>query len=321
MTDAAISQAPVRRSQPRGAFVARIFEAVCFTAATALLATLGGLLVSLFIGGWPAFKRFGPAFFTTSTWNPVTDVYGAAGPIVGTLVTAAIALLISLPIAGGVAFFLTELCPAKLRRPIGTAVELLAGIPSIVYGMWGLFVFAPLFSKYVQMPMMMAAKPGSLLEKLTVGVPNGSGILSASIILAIMILPFMAATLRELLQTVPAAVRESAYALGATTAEVVMSVTLPYVRGGAIGAVMLGLGRALGETMAVTFIIGNAHGMPGSLFDSGSTIASTIANEFTEATSPVHSSALIALGFVLFVITFVVLALARLMLRNAEQRR
>jgi phosphate transport system permease protein len=320
MSDAAISQAPVRRTHPRGAFVARIFEAVCFTAATALLATLGGLLVSLFIGGWPAFKRFGFSFFTSSTWNPVTDVYGAAGPIVGTLVTAAIALLISLPIAGGVAFFLTELCPAKLRRPIGTAVELLAGIPSIVYGMWGLFVFAPLFSKFVQMPLMMAAKPGSLLEKLTVGVPNGSGILSASIILAIMILPFMAATLRELLQTVPAAVRESAYGLGATTAEVVMSVTLPYVRGGAIGAVMLGLGRALGETMAVTFIIGNAHGMPNSLFDSGSTIASTIANEFTEATSPVHSAALIALGLVLFVITFAVLALARLMLRNAEKR-
>jgi phosphate transport system permease protein len=323
MTDVAISDAPPapgRRSQPRGALVARIFEGLCFTAATALLATLGGLLISLFIGGWPAFHRFGLGFFTTATWNPVTDVYGAAGPIVGTLVTATIALAISLPIAGGVAFFLTELCPAKLRRPIGTAVELLAGIPSIVYGMWGLFVFAPLFSKFVQMPLMMAAKPGSLLEKLTTGVPNGSGILSASIILAIMILPFMAATLRELLLTVPAPVRESAYGLGATTAEVVMSVTLPYVRSGAIGAVMLGLGRALGETMAVTFIIGNSHGMPSSLFDSGSTIASTIANEFTEATSPVHTAALIALGFVLFVITFVVLALARLMLRNAEQR-
>jgi phosphate transport system permease protein len=321
MSDAVISSAqPLRRSQPRGAIVAKIFEGLCFAAATALLATLGGLLISLFLGGWPVFRRFGLSFFTSSTWNPVTDVYGAAGPIVGTLVTAIIALALSLPIAGGVAFFLTELCPAKLRRPIGTAVELLAGIPSIVYGMWGLFVFAPLFSKFVQMPLMMAAKPGSLLEKLTTGVPNGSGILSASIILAIMILPFMAATLRELLLTVPAPVRESAYGLGATTAEVVMSVTLPYVRSGAIGAVMLGLGRALGETMAVTFIIGNAHGMPSSLFDSGSTIASTIANEFTEATSPVHSASLIALGFVLFVITFAVLALARLMLRNTEQR-
>jgi phosphate transport system permease protein len=313
-------RAPSRRPRPRGALVAQVFEGLCFSAATALLVTLGGLLVSLFVGGWPALRLAGLSFFTTSSWNPVTDVYGAAGPIVGTLVTSFLALLISLPIAGGVAFFLTELCPAPLRRPIGTAVELLAGIPSIVYGMWGLFVFAPLFSRYVHMPLMMKAEPGSLLEKLVAGVPNGTGILSASIILAIMILPFMAATLRELLQTVPAAVRESAYGLGATTAEVVMSVTLPYVRAGAIGAVMLGLGRALGETMAVTFIIGNAHGLPDSIFASGSTIASTIANEFTEATSPEHTSALIALGLVLFVITFAVLALARLMLGRAEQR-
>jgi len=320
MTDAAISTAPARRAQPRGALVGKFFEWTCFGTATALLAALSGLLISLFVGGWPAFKKFGFGFFTSTAWNPVTDVYGAAGPIVGTLVTSGIALALALPVAGGVAFFLVELCPAKLRRPIGTAVELLAGIPSIVYGMWGLFVFAPLFAKYVQMPLMMAAAPGSLLEKLTTGIPNGSGILSASIILAIMILPFMAATLRELLLTVPAAVRESAYGLGATTAEVVMTVTLPYVRAGAIGAVMLGLGRALGETMAVTFIIGNAHGLPKSIFDSGSTIASTIANEFAEASSPEHMGALLALGFVLFVITFAVLALARLMLRKQEVR-
>ncbi|WP_372786594.1 phosphate ABC transporter permease subunit PstC [Phenylobacterium sp.] len=296
--------------------IGQIFEGLCFAAATSLLIALGGLLFSLVVGGWPAIHKFGLGFLTVSTWNPVTDVYGAAGPIVGTLVTAGLALLIALPIAGGVAFFLTELCPAPLRRPIGTAVELLAGIPSIVYGMWGLFVFAPLFSRFVQLPLMSAAKPGSLLETLTSGVPNGSGILSAAIILAIMILPFMAATLRELLLTVPAAVRESAYGLGATTAEVVMSVTLPYVRTGAIGAVMLGLGRALGETMAVTFIIGNSHGFPKSLFDSGSTIASTIANEFTEASTSMHTAALIALGLVLFVITFIVLGLARLMLRT-----
>jgi phosphate transport system permease protein len=321
MTDAVLTAAGLpRRGKPRGALIARGFEGLCFAAATALLAALGGLLISLAIGGWPAFSRFGLGFFTTSTWNPVTEVYGAAGPIVGTLVTAFLALIMALPVAAGVAFFLTELCPAPLRRPIGTAVELLAGIPSIVYGMWGLFVFAPLFAKYVQMPLMMSAEPGSWLEKLTTGIPNGSGILSASIILAIMILPFMAATLRELLLTVPAAVRESAYGLGATTMEVVTQVTLPYVRGGAIGAIMLGLGRALGETMAVTFIIGNSHGLPQSLFDSGSTIASTIANEFTEATSPVHSSALIALGLVLFVISFSVLALARLLLRRQEIR-
>jgi len=322
MSDIALPETvrPAPRGVPKGAAVARVFEGLCFAAATALLAALGGLLASLLIGGWPALKTFGFSFLTTSTWNPVTDVYGAAGPIVGTVVTSALALAIALPIAGGVAFFLTELCPAPLRRPIGTAVELLAGIPSIVYGMWGLFVFAPMFSKFIQMPLMMAAKPGSLLEKLTTGIPNGSGILPASIILAIMILPFMAATLRELLLTVPAAVRESAYGLGATTAEVVMSVTLPYVRAGAIGAVMLGLGRALGETMAVTFIIGNSHGLPKSLFDSGSTIASTIANEFTEASTPMHSAALIALGLVLFLITFTVLGLARLLLRLQEHR-
>ena len=322
MSDAVLPTAgqSARRSSPRGAAVGKIFEGLCFAAATALLVALGGLIFSLLVGGWPAIRRFGFGFLTTATWNPVTDVYGAAGPIIGTLVTATVALLIALPIAGGVAFFLTELCPAPLRGPIGTAVELLAGIPSIVYGMWGLFVFAPIFSRFVQLPLMSAATPGSLLEKLTTGVPNGSGILSASVILAIMILPFMAATLRELLLTVPAAVRESAYGLGATTAEVVMSVTLPYVRTGAIGAVMLGLGRALGETMAVTFIIGNAHGFPKSMFVSGSTIASTIANEFTEASTPMHTAALIALGLVLFVITFIVLGLARVMLRSTAAK-
>jgi len=321
MSDTALPLAPRSRPAARGALLSKMFEALCFAAATALLAALGGLLVALAIGGWPAIRKFGLGFLFVSTWNPVTEVYGAAGPIVGTLVTSGLALLIALPIAGGVAFFLTELCPAPLRRPIGTAVELLAGIPSIVYGMWGLFVFAPLFSKYVQLPLMAAAKPGSLLDTLTTGIPNGSGILPASIILAIMILPFMAATLRDLLMTVPAAVRESAYGLGATTAEVVLSVTLPYVRTGAIGAVMLGLGRALGETMAVTFIIGNSHGFPKSLFDSGSTIASTIANEFTEATSDMHLSALVALGLVLFVITFAVLALARLLIGRQEHGR
>ena len=319
MTQAAISS-PAPRHAPRGARLAFLFEGLCFAAAIALLAALGGLLVSLLIGGWPAIRKFGVGFLFTSTWNPVTDVYGAAGPIVGTLITSALALLLALPVAGGVAFFLTEMCPAPLRRPIGTAVELLAGIPSIVYGMWGLFVFAPLFAEHVQIPLMTSAPPGSLMEKLVTGIPNGSGILSASIILAIMILPFMAATLRELLLSVPPPLRESAYGVGATTAEVVLSVTLPYVRAGAIGAVMLGLGRALGETMAVTFIIGNSHEFPKSLFDSGSTIASTIANEFTEATSPMHTAALIALGLVLFVITFAVLGLARLLLRRQEIR-
>ncbi len=306
-----------RRSTPHGFAFEPIFEGLCFGAATMLLIALGGVLVALTIGGWPAFSKFGLDFITGVTWdpNPEHEVYGAAGPIVGTLLTSALALLMALPVAGGVAFFLVELCPTFLRRPIGTAVELLAGIPSIVYGMWGLFVFAPFFASHVETPLMSAAPAGSIWETVFSGIPNGSGILAASIILAIMILPFMAATLRELLSTVPAQVRESAYGLGATTGEVVMKVTLPYVQRGAIGAVMLGLGRALGETMAVTFIIGNSHGFPKGMFDSGSTIASTIANEFNEA-SGLQSSSLIALGLLLFVITFIVLALARLLLRN-----
>jgi phosphate transport system permease protein len=304
-----------RRSSAKGSGLEPLFRAACFAAATALLAALGGVLVALFIGGWPSITKFGLGFLTNVTWDPVQDVYGAAGPIVGTLITAALALLFALPVAGGVAFFLVELCPPLLRRPIGTAVELLAGIPSIVYGMWGLFVFAPVFAQWVEIPAMGAAPAGTIWSTLVQGIPNGSGILAASIILAIMILPFMAATLRELLQTVPAQVRESAYGLGATTGEVVMKVTLPYVRRGAIGAVMLGLGRALGETMAVTFIIGNSHDFPKGLFDAGSTIASTIANEFNEANG-MQQAALIELGLVLFLITFTVLALARLLLRN-----
>ena len=304
-----------RRATPRGKAFDPVFEGLCFVAAVTLLTALGGVLISLAIGGWPAIAKFGFGFITGVTWDPVKDVYGAAGPIVGTLITAFVALLISLPVAGGVAFFLVELCPQWLRRPIGTAVELLAGIPSIVYGMWGLFVFAPYFAAHVETPLMTSAAPGSFAEELFSGIPNGTGILAASIILAIMILPFMAATLRELLMTVPVQVRESAYGLGATTGEVVLKVTLPYVRRGAIGAIMLGLGRALGETMAVTFIIGNSHAFPKGLFDAGSTIASTIASEFNEA-SGLQASALIALGLVLFVITFMVLALARLMLRH-----
>ena len=330
MTAGDLTPAPARRSKARGpkarrprargAVFDRAFEGVCFGAATLLLAALGGLIASLAVGGWPAFARFGPMFLVSSTWNPVTDVYGAAGAVAGTLATSALALLLAVPLALGVAIFLVELCPPALRAPIGTAVELLAGIPSIVYGMWGLFVFAPWFARHVQAPLMAAAPPGSPWEALTAGVPNGTGILAASVILAIMILPFIAATLRELLLTVPAGVRESAYGLGSTTFEVIRKVSLPYVRVGALGAMMLGLGRALGETMAVTFVIGNAHGFPTSIFASGATIASTIANEFAEATGEVHAAALMALGLVLFVITFTVLALARLMIGQAARR-
>jgi phosphate transport system permease protein len=306
------------KEKRRGGALDPVFEALCFTSATTLLAALVGIIVSLLIGGWPAFHKFGLGFFVTSEWNPVTEVFGAAGPIVGTIITSVLALAMALPVAFGVAVFLVEFCPSVLRRPIGVAVELLAGIPSIVYGMWGLFVLAPWFALNVQLPLMIAAPAGSFLAGLIAGVPNGANILTASLILAIMILPFIAAVLRDLLMTVPAPVRESAYGLGATTVEVIMSVSLPYVRRSAIGAVMLGLGRALGETMAVTFIIGNSHDFPKSLFDSGSTIASTIANEFNEATGAMHTSALIALGLVLFLITFAVLAAARALLGPAK---
>ncbi len=305
--------------QSRGAAFDPIFRFACLGAATMLLAALAGVVVSLAIGGWPALAKFGFGFFTSTDWNPVTEVYGAAGPIAGTLITSALALVLALPIAMGVAIFLVEFCPKAIARPIAIAVELLAGIPSIVYGMWGLFVLAPWFAEHVQIPLLYAIPPGSIWETILGGVPNGANIFTASLILAVMILPYMAAVFRELFLTVPPQVRESAYGIGCTPLEVITSVTIPYVRTGAVGVIMLGLGRALGETMAVTFIIGNAHGLPTSLFDSGSTLASTIANEFTEATGEMHTAALTALGLVLFVITFSVLAFARLLL--AQQKK
>jgi phosphate transport system permease protein len=287
--------------QAAGEFV---FRFACAAAATLLLAAIAGLIVSLIVGGMPAFRAFGFGFLTSTEWNPVTETYGAAGPIVGTLITAFLSLLIALPLALGVAIFLVEFCPASLSRPIAIAVELLAGIPSIVYGMWGLFFLAPWFAAHVQLPI--------------VGTANGANIFTASLILALMVLPYMAAVFRELFLTVPLQLREAAYALGCTPLEVVRAVVLPSVHRGMIGVILLGLGRALGETMAVTFIIGNAHGLPHSLFDSGSTIASTIANEFAEATSDMHTSALIALGSLLFGMSFAVLAIARLLLRGPK---
>ncbi|HEX3652962.1 MAG TPA: phosphate ABC transporter permease subunit PstC [Rhizomicrobium sp.] len=309
---------PYAHKRARGAGFESFFHYACWGAATTLLCAMAGICVLLAVGGWPAISTFGLSFFTSTVWNPVTDVYGGAGPILGTLITSVIALLVALPLAFLTAVFLTEFCPHRLRRPIGIAVELLAGIPSIVYGMWGLFVFAPLFAIYIEAPVMAWAAPGTIWERLFSGIPNGSGVLTASIILAIMILPFIAATLRELFLTIPPRVREAAYGVGCTPLETVWSVTLPYVRRSAIGAVMLGLGRALGETMAVTFVIGNSHHLPRGLFDSGATISSTIANEFAEATSAMHISALLALGFVLFLITFVVLALARALLGHGH---
>ena len=291
-----------------------LFRAMCFSAAMVLMATLAGLIGALFIGGWPALSHFGFGFFTSATWDPVAENYGAAGPIVGTLVTAFIAMLLALPLAIGIAVFLVEFCPPSISNWVAAAVELLAGIPSIVYGMWGLFVLAPWFAQNIQMPIMLNAQPGSLMDRLFSGVPNGANIFTASLILAIMVLPYIATVFRELLLSVPTHMREAAYGMGSTPFEVTTAIMLPYIRKSAIGAVMLGLGRALGETMAVTFIIGNSHALPKSLFDSGSTIASTIANEFTEATGEMHISALIALGLVLFLITFTTLAAARLLL-------
>ncbi len=309
-----------------------IFRWVSFGAATLLLVVLGALIGTLFVGGWPALSEFGFGFFLKfkqcpvgnhswfcidTPWNPVTDVYSATAPILGTIITSFLALLVALPIAIGIAVFLTQFCPQRIAQPISTAVELLAGIPSIVYGMWGLFVFAPWFARTIQTPLMIAASqdPTSWFAKLVAGIPNGANLFTASLVLAIMILPYMAAVFRELFRSIPAQVREAAFGVGATPFEVTTAVIIPYVQKGMIGVIMLGLGRALGETMAVTFIIGNSHKFPKSLFDSSSTLASTIANEFAEA-ADLHRSALIALGLVLFLITFTVLAIARWLLSS-----
>lgn len=298
-----------------------LFRILSFSAATTLLVVLGGLIISLILGGAPAFQKFGIGFLTGQTWDPVSEVYGAATPIIGTLLTSLIAMLFALPFAIFISVFLTQFCPPILSQPISTAVELLAGIPSIVYGMWGLFVFAPWFAEHVQTPLMMitaSAPAGTWWVSLLEGVPNGANIFTASIILAIMILPYMSSVFRELFRSIPPQVREAAYGVGATPFEVTMGILVPYVKKGMVGVIMLGFGRALGETMAVTFIIGNSHNFPKSLFDSGSTLASTIANEFAEATTEPHTAALIALGLVLFLITFSVLAIARALLATEK---
>jgi phosphate transport system permease protein len=316
----ALSEPRIHKKSERskGSAFDPIFRWLCFAAASLLLVILAWLMIDLFAGAWPALRLFGFSFLTSTHWNPVTDVYGALGPIIGTLLTSFISLIIALPLALGISIFLVEFCPKPLAQPIAIAVELLAGIPSIVYGMWGLFVLAPWFAAHIQLPILLNANPDGIWAKIFYGIPNGANIFTASLILAIMILPFMAAVFRELFLTVPNQLRESAYGIGCMPLEVISKVTIPYVRQAGIGVVMLGLGRALGETMAVTFIIGNSHIIPKGLFDSGSTLASTIANEFTEATSDIHRAALIALGLVLFVISFSVLVLARLLLRQKK---
>jgi phosphate transport system permease protein len=297
-----------------------IFRNATLIAALGVLVLLGGVILSLVIGSLPALRTFGFGFLTSQSWNPVTEKFGAVPAIYGTIVTSVIAMVIGIPVSLGIAIFLTELCPHALRRPIGTAIELLAGIPSIIYGIWGLFVFAPFLQATIQ-PWLIAAfadVPGFNL--LFAGPPYGIGVFTAGLILAIMVLPFITAVSRDVFVTVPPVVKEAAYGLGCTTWEVVRKVVLPYTRVGVIGGVMLGLGRALGETMAVTFVIGNAHRIAPSLLAPGTTISATIANEFNEASGDLYTSSLISLGLILFVITFFVLAAARLMLMRLEKK-
>ena len=306
------------RAVKRFAWSDNFFRRLTQACALIVLLILAGVIASLIKGSIPAFQAYGLGFFTTVVWNPVTEKFGAGAPVFGTIVTSAIAMLIAVPLGIGIAIFLTELCPPSLRRPIGTAIELLAGIPSIIYGLWGLFIFAPFLQAYVQPFVIGLFADVPVLNSLFAGPPYGIGMLTAALILAIMVLPFVASISRDVFETVPPMLKESAYGIGCTTWEVVRNVVIPYTRVGVIGGVMLGLGRALGETMAVTFVIGNAHKISPSLFAPGTTISASIANEFTEAVGDLYTSSLIALGLILFMITFVVLAIARIMLMRLE---
>jgi phosphate transport system permease protein len=298
----------------------RYFRTATLVAAMLVLALLGGVAVSLLQGAWPALAHFKLGFLTSEIWNPVTGQFGALAPIYGTLMTSLIAMLVAVPIGFGVAIFLTELCPRQLRRPVGVAVELLAAVPSIIFGIWGLFVLAPILQRHVQPWLIAHVGPVPGIGRLFQGPPFGIGVLSAGLVLAIMVLPFIAAVMRDVFETVPDVLKESAYALGATTWEVIWNVIVPYSRIGMVGGIMLGLGRALGETMAVTFVIGNAHRVSASLLAPGTTISASIANEFTEAVGDLYTSSLVALGVLLFLITFVVIAAARFMLLRLERR-
>jgi phosphate transport system permease protein len=285
------------------------------------LAVLAGIIISLLISSGPALQKFGFAFIWTRDWNPPVEQFGALIPIYGTITTSLIALIIAVPVSFGIALFLTELSPVWLRRPLGIAIELLAAVPSIVYGMWGLMVFVPIFAKYVQPTLSATVGQLPLIGRLFAGAPLGIGILAAGIILAIMIIPFIASVMRDVFEVTPAMLKESAYGVGSTTWEVVWNIVLPYTRVGVIGGIMLGLGRALGETMAVTFVIGNSSSLSNiSLYTPGNSITSTLANEFGEATPGIYTASLIELGLILFLITFVVLVFSRLLLlRLAKQ--
>jgi phosphate transport system permease protein len=307
------------RRRPAGGAGDAVFHGLTVFFALLVLVILCGVIVSLAYGAMPALRRFGVGFFVTSMWNPVTEKFGALAPIYGTLVTSLIAMLIGIPVAFGVALFITELCPKWLKRPLGTMIELLAAIPSIIYGIWGLFVLAPFIQQYVEPALIdtLGQIPG--FGMLFAGPPLGIGMLTAGFILAVMVLPFIASVMRDVFETVPPMVRESAYGLGATTAEVVWKVILPFTRVGVFGGILLGLGRALGETMAVTFVIGNSNHIQASILQPGTTISASLANEFTEAVGDIYLSSLIALGFILSLITFAVLALAKLMLIRLDR--
>jgi phosphate transport system permease protein len=297
-----------------------VFHRLTQTFSLLVLLALTGIIASLFINAWPAFQKFGINFIWRVEWDVVNEEFGAAISIAGTLASAGIAMLIAVPLAFGIAVFLTETCPTWLRRPLGTAIELLAAVPSIIYGMFGLFVFAPLFADYLQVPLQKILGGMPMVGFLFGGSTNGMGILAAGIVLAFMVLPFIAAVMRDVFEVTPPILRESAYGLGCTTWEVIRNVVLPYTQTGVIGGIMLGLGRALGETMAVTFVIGNANRMPTSLFSPGTSIASTLANEFGEA-ADFHIATLFALAFLLFVITFVVLTMAKLLINRTEKAK
>ena len=302
-------------------FLDKLFGLVARGAALLTLCILLAILASLTVNAWPAIEKYGLGFLTSPVWDPVQEEFGGLVMIYGTLMTSFIALVIAVPVSFGIAVFLTELSPAWLRRPLGTAIELLAAIPYIVYGMWGLLVFGPILATYVQQPLQALFKGVPYLSALVSGPPVGIGILSAGIILAIMIIPFIAAVMRDVFEVTPTLLKESAYGLGATTWEVVSTVVLPYTKAGVIGGIMLGLGRAIGETMAVTFVIGNFNQLDSlSLFQAANSITSALANEFAEAGEGLHQAALMYLGLVLFFITFVILSLSKLLLAQLKKK-
>jgi phosphate transport system permease protein len=319
LTDTIVSETRATAVK-RGGFKDAQFRSLTWFASIIVIVIFAGVLASLGAGAMPAIKAFGLPFIYTDAWNPVTEKFGAQAPVYGTLITSFLAMLMAVPVGIGIAIFLTEICPRPLRRPIGIAIELLAGIPSIIYGIWGLFVFAPAFQQGLQPWLIDVFADIPVLRDVFAGPPYGIGIFTAAIILSVMILPFISAVTRDVFETVPATLKEAAYAMGCTTWEVMWRVVLPFARTGVVGGAMLALGRALGETMAVTFVIGNAHHIQKSLFAPGTTISATIANEFTEAVGDLYLASLIEMGLILFVITFVVLASAQLMLGALERR-